>query len=299
MTRSKRIWILFWGGRVDFLLNEQSLYGQFQSMEAFLESLEENSLCFQQIHQCKNGKIWKTADFYKCRVSGELTVGDLKGIPCTDALRRLRIQLDKEIETEPYWDEAPVHDYGIGYYLGEMDVSATAVAEAAEKGQGLISFRCPEYEDQRLVVRKEDQEYQVYSIYSLRYLAETLGDQLELDGDTRLKIRYRGTRVDCSFLEREYGSRILEKEEYASLVATLDKLAAHESWDSIALDDGLMYKKYTPASLADDWFRNTQYRDQTIMKFRFSQKLRGFGYRKGERFRLLRLERDHRRSDKG
>lgn len=38
---------------------------------------------------------------------------------------------------------------------------------------------------------------------------------------------------------------------------------------------------------------------KTIMKFRFSGRMRCFGYRNGEHFRLLRIERDHKRSNKG
>ena len=91
----------------------------------------------------------------------------------------------------------------------------------------------------------------------------------------------------------------MEKEEYELLLGTLDKFVKHESWESIGLDDGLEYKKYTPSAKEEDWFRNSVYRDMTIMKFRFSSKMRCFGYRKGERFRLLRIERNHKRSNKG
>lgn len=83
------------------------------------------------------------------------------------------------------------------------------------------------------------------------------------------------------------------------MLRTLDKFAAHESWESIDKDDGLEYKKYSPAREKDDWFRNTHYREQQIMKFRFSGKMRCFGYRKKDYFRLLRIERDHKRSDRG
>ena len=91
----------------------------------------------------------------------------------------------------------------------------------------------------------------------------------------------------------------MEKEEYVLLLGTLDKFVRHESWESIGLDDGLEYKKYTPASDEEDWFRNSVYGNQTIMKFRFSRRMRCFGYRKGNRFRLLRIERDHKKSNKG
>ena len=120
-----------------------------------------------------------------------------------------------------------------------------------------------------------------------------------LERDECLKARYAGTRLDCTLLEKEYGTEHLEKEEYVLLLGTLDKFVRHESWESIGLDDGLEYKKYTPSSDEEDWFRNSVYSNQTIMKFRFSRRMRCFGYRKGNRFRLLRIERDHKKSNKG
>ena len=38
---------------------------------------------------------------------------------------------------------------------------------------------------------------------------------------------------------------------------------------------------------------------QTIMKFRYSEKQRVFGYRKGDRFRVILIERDHKISNNG
>lgn len=111
-----------------------------------------------------------------------------------------------------------------------------------------------------------------------------------------LKIRYEGTRIDCTTLETEYGADILEKSEFNMLISTLDKLVEHESWESIGRDDGLEYKKYTP-SPKNNWFRDGKYKGKTIMKFRYSKVMRCFGYRKGDKLRLLRLERDHSISD--
>lgn len=126
-----------------------------------------------------------------------------------------------------------------------------------------------------------------------------LGERMGLERDECLKARYAGTRVDCSILEKEYGAKYLEKDEYHLLLGTLDKLVKHESWETIGLDDGLEYKKYTPASAEEDWFNHSIYEGKTIMKIRFSSRMRCFGYRNGERFRLLRIERDHKRSNKG
>lgn len=156
---------------MNFILNECSLRGQFESVEAFLKSLEANLKCFRLVRSQSDGEIRKIADFYKCKITKDQRLGDLKQFPKSEELLRLMIALDKFVE--------------------------------------------------------------------------------------------------------------------------------HESWEAIGLDDGLEYKKYAPSSSEEDWFLNSVHRNRTIMKFRFSSRMRCFGYRKGDRFRLLRIERDHRRSDKG
>lgn len=284
---------------MDFILNEQSLHGQFKSVDEFLKSLEPNLQCFSLVRKQEGGEIRRIEDFYKCKVTEEWSLGDIKQYPRSDELSRLRIALDKEIRTEPYWDFAPEHDYGRSYWMGDEDMAATAVAEAAARQESLLSFDSAVYSDCKLCIKSAGKEYSVISIYHPAYLVECFGEQMGLERDECLKARYAGTRLDCSLLEKEYGAERLEKDEYALLIGTLDKFVKHESWESIGLDDGLEYKKYKPSSTEEDWFRNSAYSDQTIMKFRFSSRMRCFGYRKGDRFRLLRIERDHKRSNKG
>ena len=100
-------------------------------------------------------------------------------------------------------------------------------------------------------------------------------------------------------LEKKSGPDQLEESEYKQLLGTLDKFVQHESWDTIDRDDGLEYKKYTPKNDEKNWFRGLKYSGQTIMKFRFSSKMRCFGYRKENKFMVLRLERDHSISENG
>ena len=58
-------------------------------------------------------------------------------------------------------------------------------------------------------------------------------------------------------------------------------------------------KKYTPKEKKKNWFVGSKYSGKTIMKFRFSDTMRCFGYRKGDKFKILRLERDHTISNNG
>lgn len=61
---------------MDFLLNEKSLHGQFESTEEFLKSLSENLSCFQLVTKKMAGRIWKITDFYKCKITGDITIAD-------------------------------------------------------------------------------------------------------------------------------------------------------------------------------------------------------------------------------
>lgn len=123
---------------------------------------------------------------------------------------------------------------------------------------------------------KGSQKYEVLSIYSPRYLAQNHYIDLNIDRCDYLKIRYEGTRIDCSLLEKKSGPDQLKESEYKQLLGTLDKFVQHESWDTIDRDDGLEYKKYRGAVrkiiLAGY--------SQTIRKFRYSGKQRVFGIEK-------------------
>lgn len=158
---------------MDFLLNEKSLHGQFGSTEEFLKSLSENLSCFQLVSKKMAGRIWKITDFYKCKITGHITIADLKQYPASDELRRFRIALEKVTETTPFWDEAPVHDYGAVFLCEDQDVSATAVAEAAVRDQGLLSFLSPPYADKILDVTAGENTYRVCSVYTARYFVES------------------------------------------------------------------------------------------------------------------------------
>ena len=159
-------------------------------------------------------------------------------------------------------------------------VTATALAEAAENGFSLLSFKSEKYTDCVLDIQKGSQKYEVLSIYSPRYLAQN---------------HYIDLNIDCSLLEKKSGPDQLKESEYKQLLGTLDKFVQHESWDTIDRDDGLEYKKYRGAG-KKNYFAGYS---QTIMKFRYSGKQRVFGYRKGDRFRVILIERDHKISNNG
>lgn len=284
---------------MEFILNEKSLHGQFESIEDFLKSLENNIKCFQIIKKDESNTISKIKDLYKCDITADKKLLDLRECACVDSLLAFQFALEQEIYTLPFWDGDPAHDLNEIYTLENNDVTATGIAEAVEKDQSLVSFASVKYMDRQLTVYKNADAVIVHSMYSPKYLVESVGERLKLDRDDILRIRYENTRIDCSNLEKRFGATCLEQNEFEEVMSSMDKFCKHESWETIDVDDGLEYKKYKPNSPKNNWFNGTMYQHKTIMKFRASSVLRIFGYRKGDIFKVLRIERNHAYSDHG
>lgn len=295
--------MLYWGGRMEFLLNERSLHGQFESTDDFLKSLKPVMNCINIIRAYSDMEIYKIRNFHECHITKEKKICDLKLCGNSDELLRLKLKLDQEIYQYPYWDEEPIHDISLEFLWGEENITATSLAEAAVTGNSLLSFQSSKFQDCELKISSQENgnknNYHVFSVHTPKYLLKNFHKLILMDKKQMLIVRYEDTRIDCTTLEEEHGVSILEKDEFAELLSTLDKFVNHVSWESIGLDDGLEYKKYSPSSPKDNWFRSKKYEGKTIMKFRFSRVLRCYGYRKGDKFKVLRLERDHSISNHG
>ena len=283
---------------MEFLLNEKSLEGQFDSITSFLMSIKPVIKNIELIHK-SNMPIYKTTDFYNCKITKNKKLCDLKNCEYAEELLRLKLSLDREIYDKPQWDMEPFHDLYEEFMWNKENVTTTSLAEAAIRNGALLSFYMEVFKDKILEISNEQNTYYVNSIYTRQYLVEKYRDQMKIEPEEYLKIICEDTRIDCSTLEEKYGAKILEKDEFDSLITTLNKFINHESWETIAIDDGLEYKKYTPKEKKKNWFVGSKYSGKTIMKFRFSDTMRCFGYRKGDKFKILRLERDHTISNNG
>lgn len=282
---------------MDFILNDKSLCGQFNSVSSFFDSLKNNVRCFELINDTEGSKIYKTQNFYKNKVTSNIRLYDLNKYN-DDELVYFLIQLDRIVYHAPYWGDDFKQNLNSKYIHGQEDVSCTCIAEAAENNFPLLSFKCDKYTDKKLDVCKDNEKIKVYSIYTPMYLTDKFYKELKLSRLDLLKTQFNSTRIDCSILNQNCGINELEENEFNLLLGTLKKFVKHDSWESIALDDGLEYKKYhNKANNTDNPF--WRYKDKTIMKFRFSSVMRVFGYRKENRFRVIRFERDHDLSDNG
>lgn len=281
-------------------LNELSLKGQFEEINDFLDAAIPMMKCLKFI-QKNHGQVYKHSTFYKQKITKDFLWNDLRGV-YNDKARRLKSLLLSTTDNPPFWDmqETFAQDLDSEYIVGEEDVTATSVAEAAEENGLLLSFLCDEYQNTSVKIVKNKVEFlEVKSAYSLDYLSEQLWENGEIELYEYLCAKYEGTRLDFSKMERKYGFQDFEKEELRDCLQTFNKFIKMETWEQIFQDQGLRYKKYSPESQDKNWFKGEKYAGKVIDKFRCVNPKRCFGYRENDIFYVLRMERNHKISDYG
>lgn len=287
------------------LLNEKSLEGQFESLDAFLDTLPVMNRNFKVLQE-QEIELQKHSMFFQCHITKEYTLLDLrnnKGIVKPqerDKVKQWKRLLCSLANDPPYWNlETESREQCI---WNGKDITDSSLAEAARRNTMVLSFKHTDFSDKDLKIQTENQIKNVKSCVTTGYLVDSLYQRNEISIVFWLKEKHRTGRLSLEYLDMRTGSVVsLEKEEQEELSKALDRFDEAGSWEGISHDRFFNYKPYRPASKEDDWFAHTVFRDEAIMKFRCGQhsKLRCFGYRKDDRFYMLRVERDHKVSDKG
>lgn len=292
---------------MDLLLNEKSLTGQFPDALAFYNTLPSFIECLKILEQFKIS-LHKSVSFYQSMITKELSVRELANrreqVPPTerDKVREFKKKLYQLQAQEPFWDaqtETVSQNLESCYFANGEDVSATSVAEAAVRGGALLSFQKEGYGDCVVTVEENQEQYQVPSAQSGPYLAKVLYDGSMIETEDFLNYYYRGTKLRFDQMDKKLGTAVLELKELETAQEAFSRFCS-ESWDEIVKDRYFYYKQYQPSN-QDNWFKNTEYQEKTIHKFRcgMHSQIRCFGYREGDFFYVLRMERDHSISDNG
>lgn len=279
----------------EIILNEKSLQGQYASMDEFVECIPPFLGSVKYFMKQENWRVLKRSDLFRAHVTKSEMLYKIRENR-TDEARKIKGILCQMSDEPPYWDMEPRQS---GSYLENgTEMAGTSVAEAAARSGYVLSFPKSAYEDREIEVLHGDERENVSSITSMRYGRNILYQRGFLDIDTYLKEHYRGTRLNFEKFESEYGFCHFEKEEIAECLEYFERFAEHKDWTEIAQDAALRYKEYKP-SRKENWFLGSPYEDMTIHKFRCGNPKRCFGFRQGDVFYVLRMERDHSISDKG
>lgn len=293
---------------MEILLNEKSLNGQFHNLDEFCDTLPEMSINLKILDEmCVT--ILKHSSLYECKITEDLTIRDLqnnKGMVLPqdrDKVRRWKSLLFSVTNAPPFWDvlEQSIESAAECTWRGN-DVSHTSLGEAARRNVNVLSFRHALFSDTRLEVLLSGIRKDIVSFVSTKYLTEFYYNMGIMNIVSYLHRRYSSGRINAQQIDTVKGSvEDLQKAEIPELLEALKRFEEMESWNEIVHDRFFNYKKYQPSSKEVDWFAHSEYSNKQIDKFRCGEhsRIRCFGYREGEQFVLLRVERDHSISDNG
>lgn len=277
----------------EFLLNEKSLDGQFDSMEAFYKTLPVMS---RNLKMLKDNQVilQKHSSLYQHKITKDVSLFDLQNkkgnVDPTqrDRLNMWKRQIASLMRTPPFWDDD--------------SESVDSVQEAAKRNTDVLSFLHDEYRDRILHISCDDDVYMVRSAVSTEYLAETMFQKKYIDRKEYIRQRYQNGRIRTCYIDMETNSvDELEKQELKELIEGLERFEEASTWRDILSDRFFDYKSYQPSSTKYKVFENGQFAGKNIDKFRCGQhsQVRCWGYREEDNFYVLRIERDHRYSDHG
>lgn len=278
---------------MELLLNEKSLDGQFRDQDDFYQTLPVMSRNLGVLRKC-GISLLKHSSLYDRRITKDMSVLELRNRTgkvnpiYRDQVKKWKRELSCLAMEPPFWDT-------------DFPECENSLEEAARRRTDVLSFPHPDYQDRTLTVAYKGKEVSIKSAVTTQYLLELLWQGKVMNTFDYLRLRYNEGRLRTDFLDAGMKSIMeLEKTEAEELLIALNRFEA-KSWPEIQQDKFFCYKSYQPPSKKQNYFLHTQYADKKIDKFRCGKhsKIRCFGYREGEFFYILMIERDHSVSDTG
>lgn len=289
---------------MDIIINEQSLDGQFETVDDFLESLVPMLKIHKLIEETDNVALLRHHELYMRSVTQRDTLYDVmkdNRSRTSSEIRAFKQIIQKLTSEEPFWSLSPLHSNRDHYvHLGHASLPpyGHCLAEACERDRIVISFQHNSYKEDSLEILKNNSSIVIINITDQIQLSELLLENQLITHSSYCKFRFDPRKLAFNLLDIEFGFDTLERDELKAFISSF-KTFYELSWDEIVKSDGLQYKAYSPSSKEDDWFRHSSHESKNIYKFRVSSKYRCFGIREGDTFFVLRFETTHKHSDKG
>jgi len=278
------------------LLNELSLTGQFKDEDEFFNNFD-SVLEIIKLLDILNFSIAKEYMFFDVAITSQYKLGDFLRLR-TDRAKRMKRFLAKLAQNPPFWNEIQKHDCSNNSYIfNEVDICNTSLAESCEQDKIVLSFFHSDFLNNSLLVQKNSDDVDIYNLLDKNDFIDYLLSISKIELIHYCRLNFKDSNLNFSLLEDDYGFDILDASQKKEFLNTFNKFS-QMSWNDIlkssAYTKGLNYKLYN-----GDWFKNTEYSQKNIFKFRTSQKYRCFGYREGNIFFVLRFEIDHEISNNG
>lgn len=289
---------------MDYIVNELSLMGQYEDVEEFLEvGLPSFMGVMNDIQNADSSlHILKKADLYDSNVTDDVKLNNLiwdEKYRIYDSLKKFKSQLANLVNRGPFWDEAFQQSYDTSYFRingNAVNVAGSSVAEAFVREDCLVSFRKSDYEVDSVHITDGNEEKSISNFYRERQVLDFLLESDQLPYKLYIENAFN-RKLNFNEISHREGLNLITKDNFNLFESAFSKFETL-TWNQIRVDDGLDYKEFHRNRYTKDYFRPNQW-DKTIMKFRINDRIRCYGYRRGEAFYVLRIDLDHRLSDLG
>lgn len=289
---------------MDFILNELSLDGQYRDIDHFA-TLGAKTLTgvLLELRPLNVAPLLKKSILYDRRVTSSASFCDViysSESRINDGLRRMKGLL-ASLMNEPYWDTDQQQNPDTRYWMlcgnDKKDVSSTSVAEAQARHACLVSFVPSDFQTTtvRVEVDGADEAFLVDNVWDKNQVREVLLQANVIGYDTYFQGRYQ--KIDFGGISSKHGFNLITSTNVGLFKEAFYKFDSL-SWEDILGHPGLDYKRFHKNSNTQEYFTPEQWR-MDIFKFRVSEKIRCFGYREKDTFFVLRIDLEHKLSDKG
>ena len=294
---------------MEYVLNEQSLKGQYADVDEFAnEGMRPLLGVIQTLSAFGVSDILKISTFYDSQVAPGRKLHELIHGRMSAPVLAVCSQLSR-MQGAPFWDLDPHQDVTKRYFVQkqgeegvveEMEVTDTGVAEAYARSGCMISFRRCGYDSNTEKVRREDEplygEPPLSNLHDREETEQFLFDSGQIDYQGYIKSRY-SKKLVYDELSVVHGLNLVNGSNCQQFFNSFRDFENY-SWHQILTSDGFDYKEFKNNRNTRAYFTPEQWA-KGVHKFRISQEIRCFGYRDGDRFHLCRIDLDHILSDKG
>lgn len=159
------------------IINDLSIDGQFSDVDEFCDKILEQTIPILDILNNLDINILKSYNTYDLNVTKEeklINIMRLRGRP---EITKLKSQLSKIFLDEPYWDSDIKSNTGSIYECEFTDeLEGYCIAEALEREVPVLSFEHEKFNNDKILIKKDDIEKNVLNIYDNKNALDTFRD---------------------------------------------------------------------------------------------------------------------------
>lgn len=282
---------------MEVFVNELSLSGQFKNEDEFFDNLDK-VLENIRILELLDFAILKEYSLFNSKVTDSYNLIDFLKIR-TDRARKFKSTLARLSQNPPFWNEEQKHScLEDKYIFNNIDICGSSIAESSQRDKIILSFNHDNFQHIWCTIYKNNSEINIYNIISKDTFLEYLIDKSLINPLNYCQSKYFESKLNFELINEGFGFDSLQTPQQVKEFLNSFELFHRGDWEDILKSDGLDFKLYSP-NKKENWFKNTEFEEKKIYKFRVSQKFRCFGYRDKDTFFVLRFEISHEISDNG